>query len=986
MESIKFWENWEPGFQRAFKFFGVVVLTLSIALLIAAWRSPAPSISWQYLQEREVGEKLIHQFQTGPFALQVAADNIVLTEKLLGNEFTFQIWPVYVYLACTLLGLVILVTVLSTLSRFWFFLGSGFLIFLLTSLKLELLYVLGQENQYAALFLIVVIVGSGLMFQHYFQTASFLKRLITFAISIVGSFSLLIVLSEVPNPGYFLAVGFIPATVLACALLAIATAHEIIATIIYLITRGLKGSNGFTHFIVLSTIYIANLVASYLNDQNYLTWEYSLNPIILMMVSAILAVWGIRRQQEQMDGFIFYGPYGPVAILGMSIIAFSSSAFFYTTGNDAAITTIRNISLYAHIGFGSIFVLYVISNFGSLLKDNYPVSKVLYKPNSMPFFTFRLAGSIAVLGFVLYNFWQRPINDTKGARDAAIGDYYIVSDNIPMAEGYYKNSDYYAFHNHHANFVLGNIEEARGNTVKARQYYLNAAERRPTQQAYMNALHTLDQSPLKVYAYIDDIKSDFPKSGVANNALGLVYSKLNQIDSAIYYFNQAKQDDLTEATAEINLLATAIRQSLSLNVDSIYQSLDNKEPGPLANTFALANKEQVYLNHDVTLSQDTTLNLFTSTLLNNFLVNHADSLDTAFISQVEMLARRPSSSDYFETVITACAHAYYKNGQINRAFKLMQEATIYTSAQGRNNNTMALWSLDQMAPTEAAKYAEYAFSQGYPGSLLTHAIALTESGRIGEAIMAWDSVRKSSSLAASADAMVRVLAVQKNMISALSDMEKYAYCRYRLGYADSVQFNSILASITDTDWKARTIFDRSKKLFEWDELKAAINTYNLLNGIGIADKKLANNIQRLELQMAAAIGNVDIIKSKIKGIKWERHRMSEMIFYDALINLSESDTIKAKQNFNWLANHDYFFVDGVLAASQYVKRTSTDPLASYTILANALQANSKSARLLKAYIVEAGAMGFDQYATDAMETLRQVLPEPLFKRFTIILQ
>jgi hypothetical protein len=985
MDNIRFWQKWEPGLHRSFKFLGIAFLALGVSLIVAAWRSPAPSITWQYWQEREVLEKPVHQFQVGPFSLQVAANNIVLFEKLLGSDLLIQTWPVYFFLGSLLIGLAFLIAIASTLSRFWFFIASGLIIFLVTSLRLELLNVLGRENQAASIFLMVTIVGTGLLFQYYFQAASFTTRLLSFSAVLIGSLALLSLGSRAPNPVYYIAIGFIPASVVISILLAIFTAHEIIAFIIFLITRGLKGANGFAHFLILSLIYIANLFAVYLSNLGWFRWEYPINPIILLMVSAALGVWGIKRQQEQMEGFLLQGPFGPLAIMAMSVIAFGSSAFFYTSGNDAAIETISNLSLYAHIGYGGIFIFYVISNFGSFLRNNYPVMRALYNPSAMPFFTFRFAGTIAMLGFIFYNFWQRPINDTKGARDAAMGDYYVVSGDVNLAEGFYKKSDLYAFHNHHANFALANIEAARGNAIKERQYYLNAAERRPTEQAYLNAVNTLNQSAINLYAYLKNVQTDFPNSGAANNTLGLVYTKFNQLDSALFFFNLAKKDRLTASTAEINLLATAVKQNLNLDVDSLYQSLDTDKPGPLSNAFAFANSKNVVLDQEINLNGDTSLNLFTSSLVNNYLLNHLDSLDTAFITKSEKLARLNSNSDYFETVITACAHACYKNGMIDRAFKLMQEATAFTQSKGRNNNTMALWALDQRAPSVALAYVQYAMNQNYDGASLTKAIALTESGKHGEAIVLLDSLKKSLSvLAPVAESVQRVLLVKRELAVALNDMEKYAFSKYRLSYEDSGDFASLTSSISNADWKAKAILDRSKKLFEWDEHADAIKMYNQLNGIAISDRELFDEIRRHEMMMLAAIGNIDFLVAKVKGsMTWPRYRQSEKIYFDALIALASKDTITARKNLNWVSRHNSFLAEGVLADAAFTKQNLKNKLGAYDILANALQTNHQSIKLLKAYIREAKELGFDDFVISSDETLRQLLPPSLYKKFVL---
>jgi hypothetical protein len=987
MHSFKFWDDWLPGYRITFQVTGLLLIALTVALLISIARNPGPTVTWQTVQEREVTEEIVHRFQTGPFALQVPAENTIIFERYLGSDFAFQEWPVYPYLICMGLGLTLLLTVLSCLSRFWFFVGSGMIIFFITSLQLELLSVMGMENQIPAISLMVMILGVGLVLQYFFEMLDFAWRLLIYFIVVFGSFGLLTAFAQIPNPVYYLAINFIPASVVVSALLAMFTAHEILALLIAFLSRGLKGSNGFAHFGLLSVIYLLNLLAIYFNHQGWFDWNFALNPLILLAISAGLGIWGITRQQAQMEGFLLPGPLGPFAIIALTIIALGASSFFYTTGNDAAVETIINMSIYAHIGFGLVFVLYVISNFGAFLKENRPVAQVLYKPTAMPFFTFRFAGTIAMLAFIFYNFWLRPINDTKGARDAAIGDYYLLTGNIEMAEGYYKQSDRYAFHNHKANFTLANIEALRGNSIKERQYYLNAAERRPTLQAHMNALNTFDQShsPLTQFGFLKQAKENYPTSGVVNNAYGLFYSKLNQTDSAIYFFNEASNDNMTEATAHINLLGTAAKQGFDLNIDSIYQLLDDI-PGPLANAYALANRTGTVINHSMIDVTDTTLNLYTASLISNYLINHRDSLDTAFITKAEKLVRRPSNSGYSEYIFSACAHAAYAQGQVNRAFQLMQEATPYSQKQGFYNNTMALWALDHAVPDVAFEYLEYALSQGYKDAVLTQAITLAELGRRGEAIVLFDSLRSEPELTVVTESMIRVLAADKKLVDAFNDLEKYAYCRYRLSYVDSIEFENVLSKISVPDWQARAILDRSRKLFMWDELPSAIRTFNLLSGIAMEDQGLFQQIQQHEMLMLAANGNVDVLRSKLQNNKLTNQQQAEIVFYDALLAHAAGDMATAKVKLLWLAKNNSFFDEGVVAAANVARQNEQDKLGAYDILASALHLNPHSIKLLKAYILEANAQEFDDYAAAAQIMLAEILPEPLYQKFVTSLR
>ena len=427
-------------------------------------------------------------------------------------------------------------------------------------------------------------------------------------------------------------------------------------------------------------------------------------------------------------------------------------------------------------------------------------------------------------------------------------------------------------------------------------------------------------------------------------------------------------------------MGTAAKQGFDLDVDSIYRLL-NDVPGPLANAYALANKKGSVVNHYAIDLSDTTLNLYTASLISNYLINHRDSLDTAFITKAENLARRPINAGYSESIFAACAHAAYAQGQVNRAYQMMQEATVYSYNQGRNNNTMALWALDQSVPDVALEYLKYALNQNYKDAVLTQAIALTEVGRRAEAIILFDSLRSQPDLTVLAESMIRVLAADKNLVDAFNDLEKYAYCRYRLSYADSVEFESVVNKISVPDWQARAILDRSRKLFMWDELPSAIRIFNLLAGVSMEDQNLFQQIQRHELLMLAANGNVDVLQSKLSTINLGPQQQSEIVFYDALLAHAAGDMMKAKTKLNWLANNNAFFDEGVVAAANVAKQNEHDKLGAYELLVSAVQLNPRSVKLLKAYIVEAKSQGFDDFAAAAQITLAEILPEPLYRKF-----
>jgi dihydrofolate reductase len=979
--NSNFWQPWQAGFRIPFLASFTLLLVLCVALFIAMWRSPAPTVTWQYWQERETQAITTHQFQTGPFLLQTKADNAILFERLNGSDFAIPDWPVYAYLLVMVLAFAMMLAVVSSLSRFWFMLGYGFIIFFIANLQLEVLAVLGQSNLYPAASLIVLLVVVGLIFQYYWSAASFALRWFIFLMVLGSSIAALAAMATIPAPLYFIAVNFIPATVVACVFLVLFTAHEWVALIVLLVSKFSKGTNGFTHFAVLSGIYLANLIAMYLSRLDMFAWEFSIHPVILMASTAVLAVWGVMRQQAQMEGFILPGPLAPLGVLSLAIVAMGGTAFFYTAGHDAAIETISNFSLYAHIGFGLVFALYVIANFAEPLKQNMAVMQVLFRPKFMQFFTFRLAGTIAVLGFVVVVSWRRPIFDTKGARDAAIGDYYALTGNITLAKGFYEKSDQYAFHNHHANYVLANIHRLLQEPSKERMRYSNAAERRPTMQAQINALEAMHDVPLQWYTYVKALEAKYPQNGIVQNELGFALRKLKQPDSAFLIFDGASRDKFMHRTAQLNKLGMATAAGFMFKADSMAATVAADDYNALTNAYALANKTRVVLSRKPKPLPDTVLNVFGANYLANALLNQAQSPDTSFITHAVSLAHKPVNNAYAEEVLVAAAHAAYASGQINQAFQWLQEASVGSDHQGRHNNTMALWALDQQMPAVAQGYAQFSVNQSFDEALLTQAIAHAEQGNRAEAIILFDSLQSNKDLTVVAESMLRILAGDKKFLRDFNDLERYAYCRYRLDFADSVEFNTVVAGMQDADWQARAILDRSINMYAWDEIYASVKLFNLFNGIAMSNADLIAQISRHEMLLQAALGNINFLQSrKQSGWTIAGEHEADRVYYDGLLAQTAGDSTTAKSKFLWIAKHNSFFDLGVVAAAN-ISRHNPDRLYAYTLLATALQNNPQSVRLLKAYIQEAKRLTFDDFAQSGLQTLQQVLPEPLYKKF-----
>ncbi|HEY5919173.1 MAG TPA: hypothetical protein VIU13_17265, partial [Chryseolinea sp.] len=109
-----------------------------------------------------------------------------------------------------------------------------------------------------------------------------------------------------------------------------------------------------------------------------------------------------------------------------------------------------------------------------------------------------------------------------------------------------------------------------------------------------------------------------------------------------------------------------------------------------------------------------------------------------------------------------------------------------------------------------------------------------------------------------------------------------------------------------------------------------------------------------------------------KGITFDRSRSLEKAYYTAIIAESGGDTLTAKQNYEVLSHYNPYLEDGVIAAANFFRGQKNSGMKSYNILAEAIQINNNSLRLLKAYAAEAARSGFEEYAASAASRIHEL--------------
>ncbi len=288
---------------------------------------------------------------------------------------------------------------------------------------------------------------------------------------------------------------------------------------------------------------------------------------------------------------------------------------------------------------------------------------------------------------------------------------------------------------------------------------------------------------------------------------------------------------------------------------------------------------------------------------------------------------------------------------------------------------MGLWALEQGNPKLAVKCFAFSVEKDFKEAKTYNAIALAEAGMKEEALAASQTLIESESRSDQqiGNQLKNVLTVSASDVLKQPDLQKYQYCRYRIGLRDSVSFNQIVNTVENTNYKAVILLEMAQRQFNAGSTRSAIRYFNKLEGIRFTDKNLNDKINHFELELLASRNELRLLATKInEGISFPQEKQLHKMLYTALISEASGDTLTAKKNYDILAVYNPFFEEGVIAAARYFKDHSTDRLKAYSILAEAKQINPGSMRLIMAYITEATRIGFDDFAADAYEELELI--------------
>lgn len=985
MQPLQFWKSWPRVYQFIFWCLAVVAMAGTLFFWYSYALYPGSTFEWEHFQLLETAPVALREFQTGLFPFTITADNNLVFESVLGSTLQIDVTAFYFVLFFITISAVVLASVISTLPRFWFLGGMGLFILFLVLLRLEATELFGFTNKIPVGIIVFLYIATGFYFNSFKTEATFQKRVlfflaITIIVGCVIGFG-----GQVKDPLLHVAVNCLVPGMILSALFLILVAHEIIASFIWIVSQGSR-KNNLRHFLIITFIYLINLGLAYAQNSGYLKWDlWTVDFYFLFFISAVLGLWGYRHREPQFENIFSANPYGVLFYLAMAVITLGSLATFFATANDPASDLFSRFILYTHLGYGIIFLAYIISNFSPMLSQNLAVHKILYKPQTMPFFTFRIMGLIASYAFLSYDTtWNSLLDQSFAGYYNAVGDVYYTQGDQTSAQAYYKQSLRYRQLNHHAHYGLATLYASQLDPLQERVEYAKAIETSATEYAYLNLSDSYDrvhETETGIRALQKGLEK-FPDSGPIKNGLGLLYLKLNRIDSALYFFEQARHSNFKDI-AITNLLAQSAKINSSFPADSLLQLMGSNQEGPQTNALAMANAQHQTISLTIPKNNsDTVLSVYRAALLGNFFLNQPGKIDTTLLNETVALARRPINSFFKEALLTTAAHAYYAQGETKKAFGLARQLA-YLTGGGKYNQLLGMWSLEKNNPLLATEYFEKAQNQKTVDALYGKAVAFTECDSLAKAKTLWQELSFSadSMRAAQATAMLQVLNLPNSQLSDASDEVKYQFLKYRVPLSDSITFWFTVRDIQNQELKVKAILDRSKKWYALDEVQGAIFTLEKAKGLKFADKNLFDEIRHFNLRLVAANKNWETLRAQMELQPFDAMHLHEKEYYEALLYEQAGNRKEATARYQHLLHNDSYFEEACASAVAFLNQDATMQSQTFAALVDALLNRPFSIRLLKAYVLESARLGYEKEADQALEKLRKLVSPQSFNRF-----
>lgn len=561
----------------------------------------------------------LEQYNVSGKTYELPGKVMYVTEQFVPSLQWVPEWSNYVFVVSFIIGFALLSAFYIDLSSYQYYICSGLAMLAIVSFDIDGLMHTTQSIYTGVALAMYILVSFGLFwFKNKVRfTIRFLWFLIWFGIIVAFIFYK----SPEPKPLVLFAAQIIPTAFVLFCLLSFLVGYQAIYLILKISTQ-VKQQNGLPNFLIGTSIFIVNILLIYLNNTKVIDWNILyISPFVFLLLAVCIGLTHVESSFGRLSAYLHL----KWAVIGLCFVAFGLLSFGFIAANDPLIEACEDAVLYSQIGFGLLFLLYVVLNFGTMFRQQLAIWQVVFKPMIFPFYYFKI-GAIALIVTLLAVNEYFPLFQMASAYYSAKGDHAMATNQYPLAEAYYKNGIAYERQNHKVNYAMASLAALQGDNITAGTYYRLAVQKKASPQAFVALSQSLKDEDLffeAIFALKDGFKQ-FPQSGEIANNLALLFEKSKAYDSTRIYLKKAYDLCDKNQIPKANTIAFSLKNGFLNEQQDWAKTTDGETYNALvANSIALnivKNSMKLPKLEQAAISKDSVLNTADLAYWNNLTI------------------------------------------------------------------------------------------------------------------------------------------------------------------------------------------------------------------------------------------------------------------------------------------------------------------------------------------------------------------------------
>ncbi len=970
-DKFLFWKYWRKNQKIAFNILFFLFLISFIAFAISIWKGSDLTTYWAKQTELSGVKVVLDTFTQGIFNVPVEANNYIVTEKYNAVHKIISTPVNNILLFGYVIGILILLTISTTLTRVWYAIFTTMFIAVLACLKLEFLMLFGFTNQVGLGIALFLFLPLSFYFNNIRTEISLIRRFFIFCAVTVLFLVISYFFSKGTHPTHFLTHYGLSAFLFISFCFVIMVSHEIIIGFVNLTSNVMKSNRAFLIFILLSLFYLSILVLLFLKQPFY----FLPKPFLIFAISSVVGIWGFKKQSESLTYIFSSTGFGVFAYIGLAIITFTTIIFSFVTDNDPLIDAFNNLIIFSHLGMGLLFFVYVLNNFGDLIKRGQNVYKVVYKPFKMATFNARIGGGIAIIIMFLFNQKLIMYKSFSGYYNA-LGDAYGLDKNDLIATDYYTSAtSFFTEYNRKSNYALAEMAIKYGDLAKAVKFYQKAIKFNSTPYLYAalsDAQIQLSGFFPSLFVLQEGIK-EFPESSYLHNNIALIYMRKSLVDNAVSHLKTAENNSPEKEVLQANQLACLIQSERYKDAFTLLKKGENKNYVSLrANTSALKN---ILADKDIIISKpsipkDTILSREHFAEWFNFSLSQRIAKDTAWIKDIKVLTAKENNEIFAEDLnFTKACYEYYSKNKSLALNILNTLSTTSTIQEDYYSRILGLWFMQQGAYQRAIENFDKAIKEGDTLSYMNRIVCYAENGNYVQSLLYLNERKNPINI--SLENVFQAL-LEKNIYAAgkkLNDREKV----FLIHFSRDTSLFQLSNSIENKNLKILAQLEIAEQYLKNSH---AIKAKGILNAIKQnnerVDDAIIEKINYLNLRLNLIEKNYQQVLNDVDKIKIPLQKNSEKIYFKAVAYNGLGDKLNADKYFKEAVEQMPLNIEVITGAVHFYKSVKKDNENAYFIILKALQLNPYSIQIQKEYILQSADMYLFKYSESALNDLKSL--------------